>query len=190
MYVCLNCLALASQELNPDRGVAVNYGTIRTFSFIQVYVFQPPTGRMEALFASRSSWTFRDGSRDLQPKDLTRPGRSSMIQLFVAVHPCLTDAVYFSCPIRNSHDVRMAAAVKHEEIIKPHAKSALSRGFADCENLPGEQYKLYAVVNHSGSLSYGHYTAYCKVGEGSDKKWYFFNDAACLKLGHRDCLQS
>ena len=25
------------------------------------------------------------------------------------------------------------------------------------------QYRLYAVVNHSGSLSFGHYTAYCDL---------------------------
>ena len=25
------------------------------------------------------------------------------------------------------------------------------------------QYRLYAVVNHSGTLSYGHYTAYCDL---------------------------
>ncbi|CAE7282656.1 Usp8 [Symbiodinium microadriaticum] len=52
----------------------------------------------------------------------------------------------------------------------------------------GEQYKLYAVVNHSGSLSYGHYTAYCKVGEGSDKKWYFFNDARVTQASESDVV--
>ena len=25
------------------------------------------------------------------------------------------------------------------------------------------QYRLYAVVNHSGTLSFGHYTAYCDL---------------------------
>lgn len=40
------------------------------------------------------------------------------------------------------------------------------------------QYRLYAVVNHSGTLSFGHYTAYCKVGEEEhDRRWYLFNDA-------------
>jgi ubiquitin C len=41
----------------------------------------------------------------------------------------------------------------------------------------GAQYRLYAVVNHSGSLSYGHYTAYARVGESEERPWYHFNDA-------------
>mmetsp|Transcript_73040 Transcript_73040/g.171274 ORF Transcript_73040/g.171274 Transcript_73040/m.171274 type:complete len:760 (+) Transcript_73040:54-2333(+) len=49
-------------------------------------------------------------------------------------------------------------------------------------------YQLYAVVNHSGSLSYGHYTAYCKVGEGSDKKWYLFNDARVTPASEADVV--
>ncbi|GFS20656.1 ubiquitin carboxyl-terminal hydrolase 2-like [Elysia marginata] len=36
-------------------------------------------------------------------------------------------------------------------------------------------YDLYAVSNHSGSTSSGHYTAYCKNPYSSD--WSFFNDA-------------
>merc|ERR1711879_164692 len=41
----------------------------------------------------------------------------------------------------------------------------------------GAQYKLYAAVNHSGSLSFGHYTAHASVGQGKDKLWFHFNDA-------------
>ncbi|CAE7672687.1 USP21, partial [Symbiodinium pilosum] len=52
----------------------------------------------------------------------------------------------------------------------------------------GEQYRLYAVVNHSGSLSYGHYTAYCKVGEGADRKWYLFNDARVTPASESDVV--
>mmetsp|Transcript_28147 Transcript_28147/g.77717 ORF Transcript_28147/g.77717 Transcript_28147/m.77717 type:complete len:672 (+) Transcript_28147:247-2262(+) len=37
-------------------------------------------------------------------------------------------------------------------------------------------YELYAVVNHSGSLSFGHYTAFCRVGECTERRWYHFND--------------
>jgi len=48
------------------------------------------------------------------------------------------------------------------------------------------QYRLYAVVNHSGTLSYGHYTAYCKVGgteaDENSRRWYHFNDATVLPV--------
>jgi len=43
------------------------------------------------------------------------------------------------------------------------------------------QYRLYAVVNHSGTLRYGHYTAYGRVGEGPDRQWFLFNDSSVTK---------
>ncbi|CAJ1425880.1 unnamed protein product [Effrenium voratum] len=52
----------------------------------------------------------------------------------------------------------------------------------------GAQYRLYAVVNHTGTLSFGHYTAYCKVGEGSDRKWYYFNDASVTAANEADVV--
>ena len=36
-------------------------------------------------------------------------------------------------------------------------------------------YDLYAVVNHSGSLNFGHYTAQCY--NEVEEKWYNFNDS-------------
>lgn len=42
----------------------------------------------------------------------------------------------------------------------------------------GSKYALYATVNHSGSLAAGHYTAFARVGEGSDRQWCYFNDAS------------
>lgn len=35
-------------------------------------------------------------------------------------------------------------------------------------------YDLYAVSNHFGSLSGGHYTAFCQ--NAINKKWYEFDD--------------
>lgn len=51
------------------------------------------------------------------------------------------------------------------------------------------QYRLYAVVNHSGSLSFGHYTAYCKVGQDPDRtRWYHFNDATVSAASESDIV--
>eukprot|EP00438_Fugacium_kawagutii_P000633 Skav224355 [mRNA] locus=scaffold2411:393573:393821:- [translate_table: standard] len=51
------------------------------------------------------------------------------------------------------------------------------------------QYRLHAVVNHSGSSSFGHYTAYCKVGEEEhDRRWYFFKDAAVSAARESDVV--
>ena len=41
-------------------------------------------------------------------------------------------------------------------------------------------YDLYAVSNHYGSLSFGHYTAYCKNPETG--RWYDFNDSSVSAL--------
>lgn len=42
-------------------------------------------------------------------------------------------------------------------------------------NLDKHQYSLYAVCNHTGTISYGHYTAVCKRKDGS---YNMFNDSA------------
>ena len=45
-------------------------------------------------------------------------------------------------------------------------------------------YDLYAVSNHYGSLSFGHYTAYCK--NPLSGKWYDFNDSSVSELDSVD----
>merc|ERR1712187_700578 len=50
----------------------------------------------------------------------------------------------------------------------------------------GTQYKLFAVVNHSGSLASGHYTAYGRVGEGASRQWYHFNDEQVCRADESD----
>jgi len=52
----------------------------------------------------------------------------------------------------------------------------------------GAQYRLYAVVNHSGSLGFGHYTAYGRVGQGSDRRWYHFNDSTVTLANESDVV--
>jgi len=52
------------------------------------------------------------------------------------------------------------------------------------------QYRLYSVVNHSGTLSFGHYTAYGRVGEGHDRPWYNFNDSTVSKVENVEELVS
>lgn len=46
----------------------------------------------------------------------------------------------------------------------------------------GSKYQLYAVVNHSGSLGFGHYTAYAAVGSGTERTWFHFNDSFASKI--------
>ncbi|KAL0740437.1 hypothetical protein Bca4012_081950 [Brassica carinata] len=38
-------------------------------------------------------------------------------------------------------------------------------------------YELYAVNNHHGGIAVGHYTAYAKLIDDDDNKWYHFNDS-------------
>jgi ubiquitin C-terminal hydrolase len=41
------------------------------------------------------------------------------------------------------------------------------------------RYNLFAVSNHMGNLSGGHYTAYCK--SPFDRQWYEFNDSTVTR---------
>eukprot|EP00929_Paragymnodinium_shiwhaense_P046729 TRINITY_DN23778_c0_g1_i1.p1 TRINITY_DN23778_c0_g1~~TRINITY_DN23778_c0_g1_i1.p1 ORF type:complete len:864 (-),score=128.04 TRINITY_DN23778_c0_g1_i1:132-2654(-) len=51
-----------------------------------------------------------------------------------------------------------------------------------CKN-GGAQYRLYGVVNHSGTLTYGHYTAYALCGDGGEgRKWYHYNDSSVSRI--------
>eukprot|EP00746_Dinoflagellata_sp_MGD_P139412 gnl/MRDRNA2_/MRDRNA2_72878_c0_seq2.p1 gnl/MRDRNA2_/MRDRNA2_72878_c0~~gnl/MRDRNA2_/MRDRNA2_72878_c0_seq2.p1 ORF type:complete len:870 (-),score=165.90 gnl/MRDRNA2_/MRDRNA2_72878_c0_seq2:427-3036(-) len=52
----------------------------------------------------------------------------------------------------------------------------------------GAQYRLYGVVNHSGTLSFGHYTAYGLVGEGDNRQWYLFNDSTVTRAEEKDVV--
>mmetsp|Transcript_99083 Transcript_99083/g.317845 ORF Transcript_99083/g.317845 Transcript_99083/m.317845 type:complete len:842 (-) Transcript_99083:58-2583(-) len=52
----------------------------------------------------------------------------------------------------------------------------------------GAQYKLYAVVNHSGTLSFGHYTAHCRVGDGEQRQWYHFNDSTVTRAAESEVM--
>merc|ERR1712157_359002 len=47
----------------------------------------------------------------------------------------------------------------------------------------GMQYNLYAVVNHSGSMGFGHYTAYAQVDSSDGQRhWFHFNDSSVSRI--------
>jgi len=47
-------------------------------------------------------------------------------------------------------------------------------------------YDLFGVVNHSGSVNFGHYTANCK--NWKDGKWYNFNDSFVSEVSEKDIV--
>ena len=49
---------------------------------------------------------------------------------------------------------------------------------ADCKHYNENEYVLYGVGNHSGTINFGHYYAYIKL---NDKYWYEFNDSYVSK---------
>ena len=62
----------------------------------------------------------------------------------------------------------------------------LSRYYRGTE---GAIYDCYAVSNHFGSLSFGHYTAYCKNKETG--QWYDFDDSRVSPVsGNRDIVSN
>ena len=46
------------------------------------------------------------------------------------------------------------------------------------------------MVNHSGSLSYGHYTASCRLGTGADREWYRLNDSSVTATSEADVVSN
>lgn len=52
--------------------------------------------------------------------------------------------------------------------------------FLSSSNEKHPKYNLYAVVNHSGEVEHGHYTAYCK--NPVSKQWNSYDDIKCSKM--------
>jgi len=53
--------------------------------------------------------------------------------------------------------------------------------------VPGSgQYRLVSIINHYGSLSWGHYTAYIRAAED----WYHFNDSMLQRINYTADLDS
>jgi ubiquitin carboxyl-terminal hydrolase 4/11/15 len=48
-------------------------------------------------------------------------------------------------------------------------------------------YTLVGVVNHSGGIDFGHYTAECR--NPFNRKWYTFNDSHVTPSGYTDTNQ-
>merc|ERR1719460_1012472 len=71
---------------------------------------------------------------------------------------------------------------KIESLVKAPMELDLAPWIRDPNGKDRGLYRLYAVVNHSGSMSFGHYTAYGRVGEGDDRPWYNFNDSNVTKI--------
>lgn len=53
-----------------------------------------------------------------------------------------------------------------------------------CYTKTGSLYELYGVINHSGILSGGHYSAYTK--NPINNKWYEFNDSCVINIKDDD----
>ena len=65
--------------------------------------------------------------------------------------------------------VKINKIIKFDEIID-------LKSFCDYDFFNGEintKYKLYGISNHSGTINFGHYYSYTKIGEN----WYEFNDS-------------
>ena len=106
------------------------------------------------------SWSLpcqKCGQRDIE--------RSKKIKLSI-----LPEVIIFSLQRFNPiTGVKINKIIKFEEIIdlKP---------FCDYDFFNGEintRYRLFGISNHSGTINFGHYYSYTKVGEN----WYEFNDS-------------
>lgn len=57
------------------------------------------------------------------------------------------------------------------------------------EQLPGDErqtynYRLFAVIAHSGTATFGHFSSY--ISSCRDRRWYFFNDSCVCKVSWDD----
>jgi len=82
----------------------------------------------------------------------------------------------FTTRNNNNTIMRFMGNSKNDSLIKfPITNLDLSIAQSSIKPLT-TKYNLYGIVNHSGNLNGGHYTAYCK--NLLDKNWYDFNDSS------------
>ena len=51
-------------------------------------------------------------------------------------------------------------------------------------------YNLYSIINHTGTLEEGHYTAFCRDEGGTDHDWYKYDDSLVKKLRDNESVVS
>ena len=61
---------------------------------------------------------------------------------------------------------------KKETFIKYPVKNLNLSDYTENPDEKNESYDLYAVINHHGKMTQGHYTCICKIND----KWFLFND--------------
>ncbi|CAI7902807.1 unnamed protein product [Closterium sp. NIES-54] len=96
---------------------------------------------------------------------------SSAISLFQK------DSTYVSCDLHSLDLSKFQSSLSREhpstEPVSPSSPESTSYPTSPSGSAP--VYDLYAVTNHMGSLSSGHYTAHCR--NPADGQWYLFNDS-------------
>eukprot|EP00730_Choanoeca_flexa_P015594 TRINITY_DN7194_c0_g1_i4.p2 TRINITY_DN7194_c0_g1~~TRINITY_DN7194_c0_g1_i4.p2 ORF type:complete len:127 (+),score=20.12 TRINITY_DN7194_c0_g1_i4:1869-2249(+) len=68
-----------------------------------------------------------------------------------------------------------SARDQNKVLTRIHCPLELNVGNSDSKGSNTLRYELCGLVNHSGSLQGGHYTAQCK--HACNKQWYEYNDA-------------
>ena len=84
---------------------------------------------------------------------------------------------------------RLNNRTKRKNNVPIHFKEVLNlKNFIDkdCGNRTGSSYVLYGIANHTGTIDYGHYYAYIKIGAN----WFEFNDSIVKQMGKIENVSS
>ncbi|CAI7757931.1 unnamed protein product [Closterium sp. NIES-53] len=109
---------------------------------------------------------------------------SSAISLFQK------DSTYVSCDLHSLDLSKFQSSLSREhpstEPVSPSSPESTSYPTSPSGSAP--VYDLYAVTNHMGSLSSGHYTAHCR--NPADGQWYLFNDSGVSPIAASAVISS
>jgi len=76
-------------------------------------------------------------------------------------------------PVRSS-DMDVAGDEVEDNSEEPELESVNEDGARGVTDPNGINYRLYGIVEHGGSLNWGHYVAYVRV----DSDWYYISDSS------------
>ena len=111
------------------------------------------------------------------------------VSTYATVAPISTDAMYYEGNEESSRigDVEQVGVEVDKDLSHRHMPSQMEVDKV-IERRGEYVYELYAVLNHSGAISGGHYYAYVKNLES--KKWYNFNDSNVSEISEEKVCES
>lgn len=164
-----NALPLVADGSNRGGSGAIAAGEVSLESCIEAFQKREELSRDDWVFCSKS----KDFERSFKKLDIW-----NLPEVFI-IHLKRFGRERMTGPLEKI-DTLVDLPMKLD--LAPYLMGSVSEG--------GAEYVLHAIVNHMGRMGGGHYTAHARVGEGSERQWYHFNDSSVSRVSDSEVVSN